>query len=329
MIKILNRRVFTVIGVLCLMVLSWNTGRMSPLRSAIDNVNENHRGDGGRPNQQEVATDANVNGNNQNEELNVRKLLGSIVQTSPPHNPRTPWVETISWKPRIVVYHNFITPSEGQEIIGLAGGEVSRSLVTVKKDAEKDSAVSTARTSSGVFIHEEHMMRSPLLRDMERRLAEFTHVPVEHGEAFYLLQYLPGQEYKGHTDWFDELDDGQDSGMDEEGNRIITAIVYLQKPESGGDTLFTRLNITVPCVSGDAVIFWNFDPAGQPDILTEHAGLPVEKGVKWALTKWMRQRKEAYNWYNRVSDEDREGLAEEDEAYMLKKYGKNVLTKQA
>lgn len=48
---------------------------------------------------------------------------------------------------------------------------------------------SEVRTSSGVFLGYKYLLASPLLRDYERRLAEWTHTPVENGENFYLLQY--------------------------------------------------------------------------------------------------------------------------------------------
>lgn len=46
------------------------------------------------------------------------------------------------------------------------------------------------------------MLSSPLLRDVERRIAEFTHLPVENGESFYLLRYDVGQKYSPHHDYF-------------------------------------------------------------------------------------------------------------------------------
>lgn len=45
-------------------------------------------------------------------------------------------------------------------------------------------------------------MSSPLLRDVERRIAEWSHIPVEHGENLYLLKYDVGQKYIPHHDFF-------------------------------------------------------------------------------------------------------------------------------
>jgi len=46
------------------------------------------------------------------------------------------------------------------------------------------------------------MVQSPVLRDLERRIAEFTHLPVENGESFYLLRYNVGEKYVPHMDYF-------------------------------------------------------------------------------------------------------------------------------
>ena len=39
---------------------------------------------------------------------------------------------------------------------------------------------------------------------------------------------------------------------------------------------------------GDAVLFWNVDAAGQPDVRTLHAGLEPARGEKWVLSLWLR-----------------------------------------
>jgi hypothetical protein len=47
-----------------------------------------------------------------------------------------------------------------------------------------------------------HMTKSAILRDLERRIAEWTHLPVENGESFYLLRYNVGEKYVPHYDFF-------------------------------------------------------------------------------------------------------------------------------
>jgi len=132
------------------------------------------------------------------------------------------------------------------------------------------------------------MQRSPLLREIERRLAEWTHLPIENGEAYYLLRYQLGQYYKPHTDYFSHDPIG-DRYMGTYGNRYATILTYLQTPEEGGSTDFPQAGITVPVKAGDAVLFWDLDPSNEGDPTSQHASLPVTKGEKWAMTKWIRE----------------------------------------
>ena len=52
--------------------------------------------------------------------------------------------------------------------------------------------------------------------------------------------------------------------------------------EEGGTTSFTELNITTKPAKGDAIIFYNCKPNGDPDLQTMHSGDKVLKGTKWS-----------------------------------------------
>jgi len=222
-----------------------------------------------------------------------------------------PWVETVSWSPRVFVYHNFLSAQECEDLVTLANKDVTRSeVVGVTGKPESN----TARTSSGVFLTEKYMRASPLLRDIERRLAKWSNIPVENGEAYYLLKYEQGQEYKPHTDWFSDDDAGR-VHIGTQGNRMATVLTYLHTPDEGGATIFPRSNIEVPAKAGDAVLFFDLDPANMPDEMSLHGGKPVVKGVKWALTKWIRENKASYRWEDYLTDNDKHLLQKEDEEF--------------
>jgi len=245
------------------------------------------------------------------------KLIYSVAlrRTTPPQDPTEPWIETLSWSPRVFLYHNFLTPEECDEIISLGEKEVSRSLVVggVGKSVE-----STARTSSGLFFVDTFMKQSPLLRDVERRIAEWTHLPVENGEAFYLLRYEKGQEYKPHTDFFSKTADGKNH-YSNEGNRYATVLTYLHTPDAGGATIFPNANLRVPAKQGNAVLFWDLDPLNQGDYASLHGGEPVETGTKWAMTKWIRESK-YWRFEDNLSDEEKLRISEEDQLFRKKKF---------
>eukprot|EP01124_Arcella_intermedia_P019099 TRINITY_DN2623_c0_g1_i1.p1 TRINITY_DN2623_c0_g1~~TRINITY_DN2623_c0_g1_i1.p1 ORF type:complete len:266 (+),score=17.71 TRINITY_DN2623_c0_g1_i1:36-800(+) len=189
-----------------------------------------------------------------------------------------PWIETVSWSPRIFVYHNILTTEECDHIVELGAAEVTRSQVVGDKGA---SEVNNARTSYGVFLSKYE--EDPVLKKLRHRISDWTHLPEANGETFYLLRYEVGQEYKPHNDYFrDDMDLGA------AGNRIATVLTYLSTPESGGETVFPNAGLQVKATKGNAVLFWDITPDGKSDPMSLHGGNPVISGTKWAMTKWIR-----------------------------------------
>jgi len=236
------------------------------------------------------------------------------VQSSPPEDPTTPWIECISTAPRVYVYHNFLTPEECEEVIRVAGADVTRSLVVANKGGSTESEW---RTSKGVFLTREYMTKSPLIRDIERKIAEWTQLPIENGEAFYLLRYDHGQQYKPHHDFFSTDESGKDF-IGDSGNRFATVLTYLHSPDEGGETSFPQKNIKVPAKAGDSLLFYDLHPSNDPDDDSLHAGLPVVKGVKWAMTKWIREQK-TWFWKDGADAATLQQWADEDKAYLAEK----------
>jgi len=202
-------------------------------------------------------------------------------------NPSKRWVEVLSWQPRIILFHNIISKAEADHMVTVAEPKVSRSSVV---GANGQPVVNQARTSSGYFVLGPDA-QDPVFKALEQRIADWTHLPVENGEAFYVLRYEVGQQYVPHTDFFDETSAAQKQHqIGAAGNRIATVITCLRSPEEGGETTFPAANINVPCVTGNAILFWDATPDSTSDPRTLHGGKPVIKGTKWAMTKWLRPR---------------------------------------
>lgn len=78
--------------------------------------------------------------------------------------------------------------------------------------------------------------------------------------------------------------------------RIITFYIYLNGNEDseleGGGTHFPRLDITVTPKRGRAAMWSSVlnDSPHRKDPRTEHAALPVMKGVKYGANAWIHQR---------------------------------------
>jgi prolyl 4-hydroxylase len=196
-----------------------------------------------------------------------------------------PWIEVKSWQPRIFVHHHLLTLEECQRIIEIATPKVERSTV-VGNDGKP--VVDNVRSSSGTFLVGDAAY-DPLVRDVERRISEWTKLPQENGEHFYVLRYNIGQQYYPHTDFFDENDEGQRKfQIGGSGNRIATVLTCLQSPDEGGETFFPQINLNISCVAGNSILFWDSTPDVKSDPLSLHGGNAVVRGTKWAMTKWLR-----------------------------------------
>ncbi|KAI3875771.1 hypothetical protein MKX03_023694 [Papaver bracteatum] len=213
------------------------------------------------------------------------------------------WMEVISWEPRAFIYHNFLvkifffSSKECDYLISLGAPRMKKSTVIDVKTG--GSTASKVRTSSGMFMKRGV---NEVVRDIEERIADFTHIPVEHGEGLQILHYEVGQKYEPHHDYFEDEFNMKKHG----GQRIATLLMYLSNVEEGGETVFPKAKgnvsyppwndesvecgkkgIAVKPKKGDALLFWSLKPDATKDMSSLHGGCPVIKGNKWSSTKWM------------------------------------------
>lgn len=207
------------------------------------------------------------------------------------------WVEVISWEPRASVFHNFLSKEECEYLISIAQPRMEKSTVVDSETGQsKDSRV---RTSSGTFLVRG---RDKIVQRIEKRIADFTFIPVEHGEGLQILHYEVGQKYEPHYDYFLDEYNTQNGGQ-----RIATILMYLSDVEEGGETVFPAAKgnysavpywnelsecgkggLSVKPKRGDALLFWSMKPDATLDPSSLHGGCAVIKGNKWSSTKWMR-----------------------------------------
>ncbi|KAE9466331.1 hypothetical protein C3L33_01742, partial [Rhododendron williamsianum] len=207
------------------------------------------------------------------------------------------WVEVISWEPRAFVYHNFLSKDECEYLINLGKPHMKKS--TVVDSATGKSTDSRVRTSSGTFLARG---RDKIVQNIEKRIADFAFIPVEHGEGLQILHYEVGQKYEPHFDYFADEFNTKNGGQ-----RIATVLMYLSDVEEGGETVFPAAQgnyssvpwwnelsecgkggLSLKPKRGDALLFWSMNPDGTLDTSSLHGGCPVVKGNKWSSTKWMR-----------------------------------------
>mmetsp|Transcript_11267 Transcript_11267/g.20381 ORF Transcript_11267/g.20381 Transcript_11267/m.20381 type:complete len:393 (-) Transcript_11267:2450-3628(-) len=233
------------------------------------------------------------------------RLIGWLGETARSKNAEIKmWVQTISWKPRAVVFHNFLSDAEAKHIVELSHPVMRRSQV---EGPNNTGVVDDIRTSFGAFIPRYY---DPVIAAIEERIALVTHLPSTHQESMQVLRYGPTNKYGAHLD-----------GL----GRLATLLMYLVEPDAGGETAFTNSVWAHPAMAasaesskknsgaggassssssgfsdcakghvafkprrGDALLF--FDKT--PDYITSddysmHTGCPVIQGVKWDAVKWI------------------------------------------
>ncbi|WOL05856.1 putative prolyl 4-hydroxylase 3 isoform X1 [Canna indica] len=207
-----------------------------------------------------------------------------------------PWTEILSWEPRASIFHNFLSRDECEYLIELAKPRMKKSTVVDSTTGKsKDSRV---RTSSGMFLRRG---QDKIIRAIEKRIADFTFIPVENGEGLQILHYEVGQKYDPHFDYFlDELNTKNG------GQRLATLLMYLSDVDEGGETVFPAAKVNISSLPwynelsecgkkglsvkpkmGDALLFRSMRPDATLDPSSLHGGCPVIKGNKWSSTKWM------------------------------------------
>ncbi len=130
----------------------------------------------------------------------------------------------------------------------------------------------------------------PVVIDVEARIAALTGLDSVHGEPLQGQRYAVGQEFKGHTDYFEPngVDYHRYCGV--AGNRTWTVMIYLNQPEAGGATRFKVVDKIVQPETGKLLAWNNRRADGSLNAATLHHGMKVRAGVKYVITKWFREK---------------------------------------
>lgn len=186
-------------------------------------------------------------------------------------------------------------PAGEAEIFAVAGlldaGECARMIELIDVDAKPSQLFDNVeqgkyRTSYSGDVDP----HDSFVRMIERRLSDLLGIDLAWGETMQGQRYQPGQQYKDHCDWFDTAANYWPSEKARGGQRSWTAMVFLNDVEAGGQTEFPMLGISIPPQQGALLAWNNALPDGTPNNATLHAARPVERGVKYVITKWFRTR---------------------------------------
>lgn len=205
-------------------------------------------------------------------------------------------IEVIENKePLVLTIENYLTQEECDHMILISKPFMKKSLVSNSSKGVE----SAGRTSHNAWIQHNH---DEITKSIGEKIAKIVGMPLENAEAFQVIYYDKNAEYRSHYDSWDH--NGSEKTlrcMKYGGARLKTALVYLNDVEEGGSTRLNRLNINVLPKRGKLLIFENTYPGTNVrHPLSEHAGMPVIKGEKYAFNLWFKEcdSKKLYSEFN-------------------------------
>ncbi|CAB9499453.1 Probable prolyl 4-hydroxylase [Seminavis robusta] len=215
-------------------------------------------------------------------------------------------LKVLSVAPRVFEIPNFLSQTEVDHILDLAGGvQLSRSSVgdVGHGYSKAENKKTDTRTSFNAWVQRG---KSPIVDAIYRRAADLMRIdeallrnrdsserpdwPTKGSlaEHLQLVHYDPGQEYTAHHDFgFSDLSDLQ-------GARFATLLLYLNDEGLvGGETTFPRWvnaetfdKLKVKPEEGKAVLFYSQLPDGNLDDFSQHSAEKPRAGEKWLINLW-------------------------------------------
>ena len=186
--------------------------------------------------------------------------------------------------PIVYLVSDFLNDDECEAFISAAQGRLKSSTVISKDKFIKHES----RTSENCWLEHD---ANEIVHEVSKRLSILVQMPIRNAEQYQVVYYKAGAEYKPHYDSFDyDAEEGK-KNWEPGGQRMLTALAYLNDVEEGGGTGFPNLGVEIEAKKGDVLVFHNTSPDSNkihPKSL--HAGLPVIAGEKWAINLWFRER---------------------------------------
>lgn len=210
---------------------------------------------------------------------------GSIIE----FNPLTDNKIIYSKDPLVYALDNFITPEECQHIIQKAKPHLKRAMVGAGLDPNNmDGTYSKNRTGTNCWFPHNH---DPIFFQIGEKIAQEVGYSFANAEQFQIVHYDVGEEFKNHYDGWEQ--DGTSEHFHNfkfGGNRLLTALIYLNDVEEGGETKMTKLNHLVEAKQGRVLVFENcYKGTNNRHLLSEHCGMPVLRGEKYAVNLWFKE----------------------------------------
>lgn len=203
---------------------------------------------------------------------------------------RVPPGKALCDSPRIMAFQGFIPANWCRFFIRQSASRLKPALVY--DPAYKRNVRSNTRTNS---IAEFNLAENEFIHFLlQERMSRACGVPMQQMEGTAILQYNPGEKSSNHYDFVDPELPNYQQEIAENGQRIITFLIYLNDDYEGGETVFPELDISHKGREGEGLYFVNSLEDGSPDTRTLHAGSPPVSGEKWIVSQFIRNRPVKY-----------------------------------
>jgi len=179
----------------------------------------------------------------------------------------------------LLYYENLFTKQECEDII-------KESSVFGLTNSQLTVYAEGYRTSKTAHMTDDNKI-TKLVFD---RIKTIMNIDKCYAEPMQLQKYEVGQEFKEHSDYFQESVEVEKEILNEGGQRTWTFMIYLNDTEEGGETIFHKLGFKIKPRKGSAIAWYNLNEDGSGNDNTMHSGSPIIKGEKYVITQWFRDK---------------------------------------
>ncbi|TCP69591.1 prolyl hydroxylase family protein [Baia soyae] len=183
--------------------------------------------------------------------------------------------------PLVSYYEQVITPEECNHIIEVA----KKHIIPAQSYGHGPE-----RTSDYTWLNHYY---DAVFSNVCVRVAVLVNQQLNHSEPLQVATYQPGGEFHFHHDTYNVHTEYGKGQVERGGQRMFTAILYLNDVIEGGETTFDYLDLKFTPRQGNFLFFENcIRGTNVPNERAMHAGRPVVQGDKWIATLWFREKQQ-------------------------------------
>jgi len=198
----------------------------------------------------------------------------------------TPGGRMLFETPRAHTIEHALSPWECDYLIARAAPRLEPAHTSASVDQKQEASEYRDSSAAKFWV----LTQDIVISRIERKIALAAESPLDYGEDLVVLNYKPGERYHPHCDGFHPDLPEQAAEIDLRGQRIRTALVYLNEDFEGGETRFLHPDAAFRGKKGEALVFENVTEDGAVDERSVHEGMPVTRGEKWLASKWLRDK---------------------------------------